>query len=127
MNPILRFLRDYLDKPVNWLLGWTGIWSSSGGDLHETISSTLGAEECENLYRLYKQGKPLNQITEDEIQDPFTEHPLEEFSSDLCNCFQKYHALRSIEWDKEPDLEVKYPGIRLVVAQYLEMKGIKEA
>lgn len=125
MNSVLKFLRDYLDKPANFLFGWTGVWSSHGGNIHETISSTLGAEECENLYKLWKAGIPLQSITEDDIQDPITEHPLEEFSSDLCNCFQKYHAPRSIEWEHEAWLEQKYPGIRDVLTQWLVLKGVK--
>jgi hypothetical protein len=113
----------WFDRAVNWTVGrCSRLWSDYGGETNETISHTLGLEEAEALYKCWLLGIPLARIKDVHIED---KHRLGEFSSDLCDLFQRYHALRSINWKKEPALQAKYPGIRDVVEYYLRSKGVK--
>ena len=114
----------WFDRFINYTIGKCRyIWSDYGGKSNETISSTLGAEEAEALYKLWVAGIPYDQIKDVLIED---KHILGEFSSDLCDLFQRYHALRSITWRKEKTLLTKYPGIDKVVTDFLLSKGIKD-
>lgn len=114
-GPIIWF-----DKFVNFSVGWWyRLWSHFGGKKNETISSTLGAEEAEQLYLLWIAKVPFEKIKDLEIPP---EHIIGEFSSDLCDLFQRWHALRSIDWRKEKILKQKYPGIEEVVEQFLKEK-----
>lgn len=109
-----------------WCNGTIGkckkVWSDFGGSKRETISSTLGIEEAIALYAYWKKGGDLARLTDVEIED---KHLLGEFSSDLCDVFQDWHALRSINWKRHPELEKEYPGIRVLVDTFLESRGIK--
>lgn len=117
-SPLL-VLRDYLDIPIQYLLGWTHIWSSWGGWENSTISHTLGMEELSVLYRQVHQGIPFSEIKDLKIS---FDHPLGEFSSDLCDIFQPWHALRSIRWTKK--IEKQFPGGKQLVYDFLKSKGI---
>jgi len=122
----LRLPRN-IDIFINYIIGRFKIfWSDYGGNKRQTISSSLGAEEAEVLYKEWKSGVDITKIEDIEIP---SEHLLGEFSSDLCDLFQRYHALRSIDWKKpeEKKLTQKYPGIEGVVSNYLKSKGIEEA
>lgn len=126
-------ISSYLGKPViwfdrfcNWTVGkWNKVWSEYGGNTNETISHTLGLEEAEKLWKLRKVfGDAVFNIKDIQIDD---EHLLGEFSSDLCDFFQKWHALRSINWDKRNAKQLcqKYPGIKELVDRFLTIKGIR--
>lgn len=123
-GPIIWF-----DKFVNFAVGWWDkVWSSYGGKKNETISLTLGAEEAEVLWKLYKQiGDKVYELDDIQIDD---EHKLGEFSSDLCDVVQPYHALRCIShnWRSKTGKEVllKCPGADLIVDKFLDSKGIKD-
>jgi hypothetical protein len=110
------------DKLVNWTAGkWNRIWSDYGGEKGQTISSSLGAEEAEVLYKAWVSGQDITKI--DDIPIPM-HHILGEFSSDLCDLFQRHHALRAIDWKYETEIVSKYPGIKGIVDDYLKAKGV---
>lgn len=117
----------WFDRFCNWTIGkWNKVWSSWGGNKNETISHTLGLEEAERLWNLHKVfGNAVFGMEDIPIDK---EHLLGEFSSDLCDFFQAWHALRSINWNRTNAkmLCQKYPGIKELVAQFLEHKGVKE-
>lgn len=125
---------SYLGKPIIWFdrfVNWTAgrcrwIWSSFGGETNETISHTLGLEEAEKLYKLHAVLGDLVFGIKDIPID--SEHIIGELSSDLCDFFQKWHALRAINWDKRnaKGLCQKYPGIKELVEKFLRLKGIRE-
>ena len=114
----------WFDRFVNWTIGrLPSVWSDYGGRTGETISSTLGLEEAVRLWYLYQDmGDKVYGLTDIEIED---KHLLGEFSSDLCDVFQKYHALQSINWKKNKKIMVQYPGIKALTGKFLAAKGIK--
>lgn len=119
----------WFDRFCNWTLGKVRfgkyyVWSKWGGATNETISHTLGLEEAEWLMKRYLQvGDSIFEIHDIPIH---SEAILGELSSDICDVFQPWHALRSINWNKPnaKSLMAKYPGIDAVVAEFLEHKGI---
>ena len=95
------------------------LWSDTGGTWR-TISASMGDEEAKELYRLYHAGHDISKITDLKIK---SKHLIGEISSDLCDFFQPWHALRCIKnWEK---LEADRPGIKKLVKEFLAMKGIK--
>lgn len=134
MNP-LRYVGHQLgrfalwvDRCFNWGTGKSDkLWSDKGGNTNETISHTLGLEEAEKLYMLVAAFGEEEVFGYKDISID-GDHLLGELSSDLCDFFQKWHALRSITWDRDnaKELETKCPGIRDLVTRFLEAKGIKE-
>lgn len=95
-------------------------WLFSGfakRDPNETISSKLGKEQAVLLYNEWDKSS--------KTYYPFIplHHPLGQISAALCECFQHYHALRSITWDCGVDIERGRPGIKGEVQVYLKMHG----
>ena len=118
----------WFDRFCNWTIGkWNKAWSDKGGNTNETISHTLGLEEAEKLFMLVKAFGEAEVFGYKDISID-GDHMLGELSSDICDFFQKWHALRSITWDRDnaKDLEKKCPGIRDLVTRFLAAKGITE-
>lgn len=121
----------WFDRFCNWSAGRVRcgkyyIWSRWGGATNETISHTLGLEEAEWLMvRYLKVGDAIFKIDDIPINSCAI---LGELSSDLCDIFQPWHALRSIHWDRKnaQTLLTKYPGIDKVVKDFLKSKGITD-
>ena len=120
MDHILRFLRNFVDVPVETIFGDFHLWSSfyEPGD---TISSTLGMEQLVLGYKEYLKTHNID-LPEPEIP---LEHPLGDLFIDVCDFFQSYHGYLSIEPHQVAKLEKKYPGISDFFDQYLKQKGIK--
>lgn len=118
----------WFDRMVNWTIGrWDKMWSDKGGNTNETISHTLGLEEAEKLFMLVAAFGEAEVFGYKDISID-GDHLLGELSSDLCDFFQRWHALRSITWDRDnaKELEKKCPGIRDLVTRFLASKGITE-
>ena len=125
MNTLKKLMKIGINIPVNLdkavakitkkLKLWSD-WYSPG----KTISWSFGAEEAETLYALWVHDRKIcNTFPYISLKD----HPLGQFSEDLCNFFQSYHGLKTFL--KDPSvLEKKYPGITEVVKLYLKTKGI---
>lgn len=108
-----------LDEEVNDLLP-DGTFSDYGGQEEETISSAMGKAQARILWGRKQAGQ------EKDLSYPFIplHNPLGQLAEDICEAFQPYHGLRSIEWDHGIDMEKLYAGIHEVVYNYLAAKGI---
>lgn len=118
----------WADRVLNWSLGRREeVWSDYGGNTNETISLTLGAEEAKTMWVLYQDiGEKVYDLTDIEID---SEHILGEPSSDLCDSFEPYHALKCINrnWKSETGkkLLLECPGADSMVATFLKRRGVK--
>ena len=111
-----------IDKAVAWTTRKLKLWSGYSGK-DRTISWTMGAEEAETLYVMWAHDRKVcNTFPYISLKD----HPLGQFSEDICNFFQSYHGLKTFLHDPS-ELEKKYPGITLVVKAYLKSKGVEVA
>jgi len=108
-----------LDEEVNdHLPGKT--FSYFGGKPDETISSAMGKAQARILYGWSKLPKwpaydyPIIPLSS----------PLGQLADDICSIFEPFHSLKSIRWDSGIDMEKAYPGIQVVVSNYLKSKGV---
>lgn len=128
----------WYDRANNWGLGRIHInnhwlWSRYGGQTNETISHTLGLEELNVLIKETLEGMSRG-LTEEQIFASIGDIKIDkrmligEFSSDLCDIFQSWHALRSIDWKRKNAQQIlkTYPDARNLVKRFLKSKGIKE-
>ena len=128
----------WYDRANNWgpgriHIGSYWLWSRFGGNTNETISHTLGLEELLVLIDEVLEGLARG-LTEEQIFSSIGDIVIDrkmligEFSSDLCDIFQPWHALRSINWDKKNAQKIlrQYPDSRSLVERFLLSKGIKE-
>jgi hypothetical protein len=88
--------------------------SDYGGHVDETWSSAMGKALAVDLYR-----HRFNPKYEPVIP---RSHPVGKFFNFLCNLVQKNHSLKSIKWDEGHDLRAIFPGIEIVVKDYLNRK-----
>ena len=97
-------------------------WMFSGfkkRDKNESISSALGKEQAVILYTEWdKRSKDYYPMI------PLS-HPLGQVATALCECFQHYHGLQSITWDKGVDIQKGRQGIKGLVEVYLKLHGVK--
>lgn len=117
----------WFDRLCNYTIGKINkVWSEQGGKSNQTISHTLGLEEAKQLWVLYRAfGDAVFDMKDIPIEG---EHLLGELSSDICDFFQKWHALRSINWAKDnaKALQQRCVGIKELVERFLDYKGIKD-
>ncbi len=127
----------WYDRANNWgpgrlHIGSHWLWSRFGGKTNQTISHTLGLEELLVLIDEVLEGLARG-LTEDQIFASIGDLKIDrkmligEFSSDLCDVFQPWHALRSINWDKKNARKIlsQYPDAKSLVVRFLRFKGIK--
>ncbi len=118
----------WIDRVLNWGPGRRKeVWSDYGGNTNETISLTLGAEEAKGIWVLHQDiGDKVYDLTDIEID---SEHILGEPSSDLCDAFEPYHALKCINrnWRSKTGkkLLLECPGVDLMVVKFLKRRGVK--
>jgi len=132
MKAVKELLKFGLSIPVNFdrLVAWLtknkpwSHWFVKG----KTISWGFGCEEAEILYfewvKYHRICKTMPYIS-------MIDHPLAQFSEDICSLFQtigtgrkSYHGLQCF-LNSPGILEKKYPGITQVVKAYLESQGVK--
>ena len=119
-SELVTFLKD-IDILANNLVP-DGAFSAFSGQPKETISSSMGKAQARIIWG-WKHGEP-HDPNYDYPLIPIT-CPLGQLSEDICEVFQPYHGLRSIEWDRGVDIQALYPGIKQIVIEYLAAKGIK--
>lgn len=117
----------FIDRMFNDTVGESDdVWSEYGGKTNETISLTLGAEEAKWLYQRFQEiGEKVYEVKDIPID---REHILGEFSSDLCDQFEPWHALKCINrnWKSRTgkQLLLECPGVDWLVHEFLRRKHI---
>jgi hypothetical protein len=113
---LVEFLKD-VDREVNDHLP-DGTFSQFSSEPRETISSAIGKGQAFVLWVAAQR--------QETIDYPYIplRYPLGQIAEDVCEIFQPFHGLRSIEWDRGVNMEALYEGIKQVVHDYLKTKGI---
>jgi len=101
-----------LDEIGNVLQSLFGNPAGVFGQKGETISSALGKYEAIRRYQNRNNNKYV-------FKWPLR-YKLQEIESDICNIFQAYHGLKSIEWNNGICIEKKYPGIKNWVEEFIK-------
>jgi hypothetical protein len=131
MSVIKDILKAGISIPVNFdrMVAWI-TKNKPWGEYKKgnTISWGFGEEEAEILYAMWVHDRKIcNNLPYISLKD----HPLGQFSEDICTAIQsvasgrkRFHGLEC--WLNDPSaLEKKYPGITEVVKTYLRSQGVK--